>query len=70
MKEISRSKKLEVAQHYILSDSYSDIEEKTGVSHGSVANIVKELADGKLELGGSALEISESNVSVFFAYNR
>ncbi len=43
MKELPRTKKLEVAQYYILGHSYSDIEGEAGVSHGSVVNIIKEL---------------------------
>ena len=43
MREISRAEKLEVAQYYVLGDSYSDIEHKADVSHGSVVNIVKGL---------------------------
>ena len=50
MKELPRAKKLEAAHYYILGHSYGDIEEETGVSHGSVVNIVKELEDGKLTL--------------------
>jgi chromosome segregation ATPase len=56
MKEISRTKKLEVAQYYILGYPYSDIENKTGVSHGSVVNIVKELEDGRLTIPGTAFD--------------
>jgi len=43
MKEISRTKKSEVAHYYILGYPYSDIENRSRVSHGSVVNIVKEL---------------------------
>jgi len=56
MREISRAKKLEVAQYYILGYPYSDIENRTGVSHGSVANIVKELEDGKLSIPGTSFD--------------
>ncbi len=50
MKEISRTKKLEVAQCYTLGLSYREIEDKTGVSHGSIVTIVKELESGKLDM--------------------
>lgn len=33
MKEISRVKRLEVAQCYLLGYTYKEIEEKTGMSH-------------------------------------
>jgi len=56
MREISRAKKLEIAQFYILGYPYSDIENRTGVSHGSVANIVKELEDGKLITPGTSFD--------------
>jgi len=56
MREISRAKKLEIAQYYILGYPYSDIENRTGVSHGSVANIVKELEDGKLITPGTSFD--------------
>lgn len=56
MKEIPRTKKLEVAQYYILGYSYSDIEDETGVSHGSIVNIVKELEDGKLTTPGTSFD--------------
>jgi len=36
MREISRARKLEVAHYYILGHPYSDIENRSGVSHGSV----------------------------------
>jgi len=56
MREISRPKKLEVAQYYILGYPYGDIENKTGVSHGSVVNIVKELEEGKLAIPGTPFD--------------
>ncbi|MCJ7575906.1 MAG: hypothetical protein MUO80_04410 [Dehalococcoidia bacterium] len=56
MREISRARKLEVAQYYILGYPYSDIENRTGVSHGSVANIVKGLEDGKLIIPGTSFD--------------
>ena len=56
MKEISRVKKLEVAQYYILGYPYSDIENRSGVSHGSIVNIVKELEYGKLTVPGTSFD--------------
>jgi len=50
MKEISREKRLEVAHYYILGHTYEEIEEETGVSHGSIANIVSEIEQGKLTI--------------------
>jgi len=52
MKEISRAKKLEVAQYYFLGYSYEEIASKSNVSKGSVVNIIKELGDGKLAVPG------------------
>ena len=54
MREISRVKKLEVAQHYILGFPYGEIENATGVSHGSIMNIIKELEFGKLSIPGTS----------------
>jgi hypothetical protein len=56
MKEIPRTKKVEVAQHYLTGSSYRDIENETGVSHGSIVNIVKELEDGGLTISGSPFD--------------
>jgi chromosome segregation ATPase len=56
MKEISRTKKLEVAQYYILGYPYGDIENRTGVSHGSIVNIVKGLEDGRLTIPGTTFD--------------
>jgi len=56
MKEISRVKRQEVAQHYLLGFSYEEIVRKTGVSHGSVANIIKEVENGSLAISGSAFD--------------
>jgi len=56
MKEISRTKKLEVAQYYILGYPYSDIENRSGVSHGSIVNIVKELECDKLTIPGTSFD--------------
>jgi len=56
MREISRAKKVEVAEYYILGYPYSDIENRSGVSHGSVVNIVKELEEGKLTIPGTSFD--------------
>jgi len=56
MEEISRIKKLEVAQYYILVYPYSDRENRASVSRGSVVNIVKELGDGKLTIASTAFD--------------
>lgn len=56
MKEISRAKRQEVAQYYILGYSYEEIMRETGVSHGSVANIIKEVEDGQLAMPGSPFD--------------
>jgi len=56
MKEISRAKRLEVAHYYLLGSSYGEIEVETGVSHGSIANIVQELENGKLTIAGTPFD--------------
>jgi hypothetical protein len=56
MREISRLKKYEVAEYYLLGYSYAEIEKGTGVSHGSVANIVQELESGNLTIAGTSLD--------------
>jgi len=53
MKEITRTKRLEVAHYYLLGSTYKEIEEETGISHGSIANIVSELEDGDLNIPGT-----------------
>lgn len=55
MREISRMKKLEVAKYYVLGYTYSDIENETGVSRGSIVNIRQELECGKLITPGTPL---------------
>jgi predicted transcriptional regulator len=52
MKEISRAKRLEIAHYYILGHTYEEIEKETGVSHGTIANIVQELENGELTIPG------------------
>ena len=56
MKEVPRTKRLEVALFYLLGHTYREIEEETGVSHGSIANIVSELGDGTLTIPGTPLD--------------
>lgn len=50
--EILHEKRMEVAMLHILGHNYAEIEEKTGVSHGSISNIVKELQTGQLIIPG------------------
>lgn len=52
MRELARATKLEVAQYYLLGHSYKEIEEGTGVSHGSISNIVHEIEQGNLTIPG------------------
>ena len=56
MKEISRAQRLEVAQYYLFGYSYEEIEAETGVSHGSIANIVRELENGRLTIPGTLVD--------------
>jgi len=56
MKEITRIKRLEVAYYYILSYTYKEIEEETGISHGSIVNIVSEIENGNLTIPGTAFD--------------
>jgi len=49
---ISHEKKLEVARLYLLGYTYEKIEKETGVSHGSISNIIKELLAGQLTIPG------------------
>lgn len=53
---ISHEKRLEIARYYLLGSTYAEIEKKTGVSHGSVANVVKELETGQLTIPGVSLD--------------
>jgi hypothetical protein len=53
MQEIPGNKKLEVARCYILGLPYKQIEDETGVSHGSIVNIVKDIESGKLNVPGA-----------------
>jgi len=56
MEETSHTKKLEVAQHYLLGGTYRQIEEETGVSHGSIANIIRGIENSKLTIPGTPLD--------------
>jgi chromosome segregation ATPase len=56
MREIPREMKLEVAKYYVQGFPYSYIEDTTGISHGSIVNIVKELEDGKLSVPGISFD--------------
>jgi len=56
MKEITRTKRLEVAHYYLLGYTYKEIEEETGISHGSIANIVSELEDDDLKIPGTTFD--------------
>jgi chromosome segregation ATPase len=56
MKEITRTKRLEVAHYYLLGYTYKEIEEGTGISHGSIANIVGELEDDDLNIPGTTFD--------------
>ena len=56
MKEISRSKKVEVAQYYLLGCTYAEIEQYSGISHGSIVNIVREFESGKLDIPGTPFD--------------
>jgi chromosome segregation ATPase len=56
MKEITRTKRLEVAHYYLLGFTYKEIEEETGISHGSIANIVSELEDDDLNIPGTTFD--------------
>ncbi len=56
MKEITRTKRLEVAHFYLLGYTYREIEEETGISHGSITDIVRELEDGDLNIPGTSFD--------------
>jgi len=56
MKEITRTKRLEVAHYYLLGYTYKEIEDETGISHGSIANIVSELEDDDLNIPGTTFD--------------
>ncbi len=48
MDKLSSEIKIEVAQLFILNHSYAEIEKKTGVSHGSISTIIKQLLAGQI----------------------
>ncbi len=52
MDKLSAEKKMEVARLFILNHTYSEIEKKTGVSHGSISTIIKKLLAGQLIIPG------------------
>ena len=54
MEQIPRTKKLETALGFLLGFSYREIEDQTGVSHGSVVNVVNQLKTGRLDVPGVA----------------
>lgn len=56
MKEISRAKRQEVVRYYLLGYSYEEIVRETGVSHGSVANIIKKVEEGELAMLGDSFD--------------
>ncbi len=56
MKEVPRRKRMEVAILYLTGHTYRQIEEETGVSHGSVANVIRELEEGALTIPGVATD--------------
>ena len=56
MKEITRTKRLEVVHYYLLGYTYREIEEETGISHGSIANIVSEIENGDLNIPGTSFD--------------
>ncbi len=56
MNEITRTKRLEVAHYYLLGFTYREIEEETGISHGSIANIVSEIENGSLTIPGTSFD--------------
>ena len=53
MEQIARTKKLEIALNFLLGFSYRGIEDETGVSHGSVVNVVNQLRTGSLNIPGT-----------------
>jgi len=55
---IPTAKRVEVARYYVLGYPYTQIKEKTGVSHGSVVNVIKELEIKKL--GSSLFHVGNS----------
>ena len=56
MDTIQHEKKMEVGQYYLCGFTYAEIKKKTGISHGSVCSIVKELESGHLVIPGVAAD--------------
>jgi len=56
MQQVSTAKKQEVVQYYVLGHPYEEIARKTGVSHGTVANIIREVNNGEPAIPGSPLD--------------
>ncbi|MFC1875416.1 hypothetical protein ACFLY3_04655, partial [Chloroflexota bacterium] len=56
MDTISHEKRLEVGRYYLLGLTYAEIKKKTGVSHGSVVNIINALVAGHLVIPGVAAD--------------
>jgi chromosome segregation ATPase len=54
MEQIPRTKKLAIALGFLLGLSYREIEDQTGVSHGSIVNVAKEIRTGSLDIPGTA----------------
>ena len=52
MAEISHPKRLEVAMLYLRANTYTEIEKKTGVSHGTISNIAKDLLSDQFIIPG------------------
>ncbi|MDD5511185.1 MAG: hypothetical protein PHI12_10300 [Dehalococcoidales bacterium] len=53
MRELPRTKRLEASSLYLIGETYREIEDKTGLSHGTVANVVAELRSGQLTIAGT-----------------
>ncbi|MFC2014789.1 hypothetical protein ACFLUP_02215 [Chloroflexota bacterium] len=56
MEPIQHDKRLEVGRYYLLGFTNAETEKKTGVSHGSVVTIIKELVSGHLIIPGVAAD--------------
>ncbi|MFC2047597.1 hypothetical protein ACFLTK_04925, partial [Chloroflexota bacterium] len=52
MEKLSSEIKIEIARLFILNHSYAEIEKKTGVSHGSISTITKQLLAGQIIIPG------------------
>ena len=56
MRRVSRVIRIEVVNQYLLGNNYREIAEETGVSHGSIVNIIRELEKGELAIDGASNE--------------